>query len=221
MRNILIPGLALLKVHIQISGIQVLPTLECQFFSIGSEKYFKKHSWKFCFGETTRKVTLELLRQEIYALISNRDIILVVHGGSGPDGGQEFLKAANINLKPAYIIDTFNPGMLSNAGNMANFTLRAFMLLATLDATNATGVDLKGTQALVSALEKIGREFVPLEKFIEEEKIQEQKEYSRAQNRRQRINARLKEQKTTKKYVLINEADLKALRETEAYGQVV
>ncbi|KAH6722559.1 hypothetical protein BKA61DRAFT_569079 [Leptodontidium sp. MPI-SDFR-AT-0119] len=104
---------------------------------------------------------------------------------------------------------------------MANFTLRAFMLLATLDATNATGVDLKGTQALVSALEKIGREFVPLEKFIEEEKIQEQKEYSRAQNRRQRINARLKEQKTTKKYVLINEADLKALRETEAYGQVV
>ena len=103
---------------------------------------------------------LKISGMKIRKLISKRDLILVVHAGGG--GDLVFLKAAKIHLRPLYIVDTpkaalhplgldyrctiermlspldcpFNPEMLYNAGNDANFTLRAFVLIAAIEATN-------------------------------------------------------------------------------------
>jgi hypothetical protein len=120
-------------------------------FVVGLEKYFKKKSWKFCFGKS-RHVTLEELRDEIQKLIRKRDVFLVLHGGSSD---LSFLRAAQIHLRPLCVIDTqkaaqhplqldyrceieqmlqllkcpFDPEMLHNAGKDVNLTLRALMLI--------------------------------------------------------------------------------------------
>jgi hypothetical protein len=76
--------------------------LQTYHLCVGPEKYFKKKSWKFCFGKS-RHVTLEELRDETQKLIRKRDVILVLHGGSSD---LSFLRAAQIHIRPLYIIDT-------------------------------------------------------------------------------------------------------------------
>jgi len=191
-----------------IADIQHGSVLETHHFCVGPEKYFKKKSRKFCFGQS-RHVTIGDLQSEIQTLIWKRDIVLVVHGGKDD---LLFLEAVEIDLRPLYNVDTqkaaqnplqldyrctiermltllkcpFDPEMLHNAGNDANFTLRALLLIATVDATNLTLEP--SCEALLSVFEKIAREFVPLQEF-------HRREHNRAQNRRHRRNVRLKENK--------------------------
>ncbi|KAE9365221.1 hypothetical protein N431DRAFT_488426 [Stipitochalara longipes BDJ] len=96
--------------------------------------------------------------------IGSTDLILVVYGGATD---LLFLKAAEIHLRPLYVVDTqkaaqhplqldyrctiermlellkcpFDPEMLHNAGNNANFTLRAMLLIATVDAKNSPNLE--------------------------------------------------------------------------------
>lgn len=192
------------------------PLLQTHHFCLGPEKYFKKKSRKFCFGQS-RHVTLEDLRDKIQMLIRKRDVILVVHGGKGD---LTFLKTAQIHIRPLYVVDTqkaaqsplqldyrcslkamltllkcsFDPEMLHNAGNDANFTLRALLLIAAIDARNIP--DSEPTcKALLSKLENTARECIPLEEFREAVKAELKRVHNSAQSRRQRRNARLKEEK--------------------------
>jgi hypothetical protein len=138
--------------------------LQPHHFCIGPEKYSKKRAGEFCFCQS-RHVALEDLSNEIRKLISKRDLILVVHDGRGDF---VFSKAAKIHLRPLYIVDTpkaaqhpldldyqctiermlsllgcpFNPEMLHNASNDANFTLLAFILIDAIDATNDLNLNL-------------------------------------------------------------------------------
>jgi hypothetical protein len=75
-------GLSILDTrHLQsrLADTQHGSVLQTHHFCIGPEKYFKKKSWKFCFGQS-RHVTTRELQREIQKLISKRDTILVVHG---------------------------------------------------------------------------------------------------------------------------------------------
>ncbi|PVH89788.1 hypothetical protein DL98DRAFT_4997 [Cadophora sp. DSE1049] len=227
-----------------ISNPQHQSLLVTHDYFVGSEKHFNRNSWRFCFGASShgKQTTLDSLQQEIQEAVLNRDLILVVHGESGgSDGRPELLKAANIDLHPLYVIDTqkaaegifplespwslermlellkcpFDPGMLLDAGNLPNVTLRTALLLAAVDAKNAPHKSIRD-QVFVSTLERIGRDFVPLEEYREREKKQEKARYDRAQNRIQRRDARLEEaEERARKWLPANEADLGAQREAE------
>lgn len=216
-------GLSILDTrHLQpsISDTQHGTVLETYHFCVGPDKYFKKRkSQKFCFGQS-RHVTIGDLQSEIQKLISERDVILVVHGGKDD---LLFLKAVEIDLRPLYIVDTqkaaqnplqldyrckierllellecpFDPDMLHNAGNDANFTLRALLLIATIDATKHSILE-PGCRDLLSAFEKIAKEHVPLEVFRKIVAEFCKREHNRAQNRRHRKNVRLKEARQIK-----------------------
>lgn len=84
--------------------------------------------------------------------------------------------------------------MLHNAGNDANFTLRALLLIAALDARNVLDLEL-ACEALLLALENAAREYLPLEEFHEAVKADSKRKYKSAESRRQRRNARLKEER--------------------------
>jgi hypothetical protein len=192
----------------QISEIQYESILDTQHFCIGPEKYLKAwKSRKFCFGEP-KNITISDLRNEIQTIISGRDIVLILHGGKDD---LLFLKSVDVDFRPLYIVDTqkaaqhplqldyrcsmeamltlldcpFEPRMLHNAGNDANFTLRALLLIAAVDAKNHGDLDYDA-EALVSAFETIGREYVPVQAF-------RKREHNRAQNRRHRKNVYKKE----------------------------
>jgi hypothetical protein len=139
------------------SDTQLESVLQTHHFCVGPEKYFKRKSWKICFGQS-RHVTLEVVQNEIQKLISKGDVILAVHDGKDD---LAFIKAANIHLRPLYIVDTqkaaqhplqldyrctieemltllncpFDQGILHNADNDAHLPLRALLLIATMDAT--------------------------------------------------------------------------------------
>ena len=97
-------GLSILDTRLvqSIAETQHASSLKTHHLIVGLEKYFKKKSWKFCFRKS-RHVTLEELRDEIQKLTRKRDIILVLHGGSSDIS---FLRAAQIHIRPLYIIDT-------------------------------------------------------------------------------------------------------------------
>ncbi|TVY92025.1 hypothetical protein LAWI1_G002092 [Lachnellula willkommii] len=193
--------------------------LQTYHFCVGPERYFKKKSWNFCFGRS-RHVTIEDIRREIQKLVAKRDVVLIVHGGKDD---HEFIKAAKIHLRQLYVVDTqnaaqnplnldyrcavermltflgcpFDPEMLDNAGNNANFTLRALLLIATVDAKNDTKLE-PGCKALLSTLERIATEGVPLEEFRRQVKAQLRRERNSAQSRREKKNIRMKEEKRAK-----------------------
>jgi hypothetical protein len=84
----------------------------------------------------------------------------------------------------------FESEMLRNAGNDANFTLRTLTLIAATDATNDPNSE-PVRKALLWVFERITREPLPREKFLEAVKAQLKREHNRAQNRRQRRNTPL------------------------------
>jgi hypothetical protein len=200
--------------------MQLGSVLQTHHFCVGPEKYFKRKSWKFCFGQS-RHVTIEVVRNEIQKLISKRDVILIVHGGKDD---LAFVKAADIHLRPLYIMDTqkaaqhplqldyrctiegmltlvncsFDQGMLHNAGTDAHFTLRALLLIATMDATTDPTLE-PACKALLSTFEKIARQPIPLERFLEAVEADLKREYNRAQNRRHRRNVLRKEENRVKR----------------------
>ncbi|TVY32827.1 hypothetical protein LSUB1_G007974 [Lachnellula subtilissima] len=213
-------GLSVLDTrHLQCVPVDMQSTLQTYHFCVGPERYFKKKSWNFCFGQS-RHVTIDDIRREIQKLVAKRNVVLVVHGGKDD---LQFIKAAKIHFRQLYTVDTqksaqnpldldyqcsvermltllgcpFDPGMLHNAGNDMNLTLRALLLIATVDAKNDT--ELKpGCEALLSALERIATEDVPLEEFQRQVKAQLRREHNSAQSRRERKNIRVKEEKRVK-----------------------
>ncbi|CZR56938.1 uncharacterized protein PAC_06827 [Phialocephala subalpina] len=198
--------------------------LQTHQFCIGSPKYFKNASRTFCFGQS-KHIKLEDLNTTIQNLISNRDFILVVHGGLGD---AVFLEAAKVELNPLYILDTqkaaqhpldldhrctieemlnllecsFGHRVLHVAGNDANFTLRALLLIAAVDTAAANHLD-PAHKCLVSAFEEIARESVPLnDRQIEREartKIVEDKARRRREKRERREACRLEENTNTER----------------------
>jgi hypothetical protein len=129
-------------------------------------------------------------------LVLGRDIILVVHGGKYDI---LFLKEMKVDLHPLYVLDTQKAaqhllgldhrctlqellillkgpfGFLHVAGNDATFTLRALLLIATIDSVNQP--DLNHAQrSLLSALDEIAKTPLPLNWHQqEEEKIAKKK----------------------------------------------
>jgi hypothetical protein len=84
----------------------------------------------------------------------------------------------------------FESEMLRNAGNDANCTLRTLILITAIDATNDPNLE-PVRKALPWVFERITREPLPREGFLEAVKAQLKREHNRAQNHRQRRNARL------------------------------
>jgi len=161
--------------------------LETFNFCMGKPERHKKNIWRFCFGQSKFIDSIEEIRHEIQNLISGRDVVLVVHGGQED---LAFLEGAQIDLRPLYILDTqkaaqhpldldrrpnlgelltllkcpFNPEMLHSAGNDANFTLRALLLIAALDAKNHLEEEHE-CSSLLWTLEGVATEFIPLKEF--------------------------------------------------------
>jgi len=82
--------------------------------------------------------------------------------------------------------------MLHNAGNDANLTLRALLLIATFDARNGSGVE-PACKALLSTFEKIATEYPMLEEFCDAVKAELKREHNTARAHRERKNAHKKE----------------------------
>jgi len=76
--------------------------LQSYILCVGSPEYCAKASRKFCFGKLTN-VSHDELDTKIQERISRRNVILVVHGGKYD---LRFLKAANLDLHPLYVLDT-------------------------------------------------------------------------------------------------------------------
>jgi hypothetical protein len=186
-------------------------------FCVGPEEYFKTRLWNSCFAESRHVTYWELLRS-MHKLVDNeRDVVLVVHGG---EHDLKFLVAAKIHLRPIYIIDTqkaaehllelshrptlqdlllllkcpLNPGRLHNAGNDANFTLRALLLIAATDARNESDPD-PTCEAFAGSLREIAREHLPMKEFLE---TVARRECSPSQKRRRNRNTRRKEENQSK-----------------------
>jgi hypothetical protein len=190
--------------------------LQTHQFCIGDQNYFKNASREFCFGQS-KHIALEDLNTIIQNLVSKRDIILVVHGG-GED--LRFLQAAKIDLTPLYVLEKQKPAayhpldldhrcpieemlnllqclfgdrVLRDTGNDANYTLRALLLIATVDAAAAIQPHLEHAQkSLLSAFEEISRGPVPLndrqiKRQIEKDRARRCREKRRAKRLRKRL----------------------------------
>jgi hypothetical protein len=186
---------------------------------MGKDKYLKKNAWRFCFGQSRIVNSIEYIRHEIHRLILGRDVILVVHSGHDD---LAFLEAAQIDLHPLYIVDTqkaaqhpldldrrcnlgklltllkcpFDPEMLHSAGNDANLTLRALLLIATVDAKNHLDGEpgQPNCGSLLSNLERIAAEYVPLEEFREILEQEMEEKFKRANPKSHGRKARRKAQ---------------------------
>lgn len=76
--------------------------------------------------------------------------------------------------------------------NDANFTLRALLLIATFDAGNGTSLLEPSHEALLSTIEKIAMEFIPLDEFWDVVKAELKREHKSVRARRERKNAHKK-----------------------------
>jgi hypothetical protein len=179
--------------------------LQTHQFCIGDQNYFKNASRGFCFGQS-KHIALEDLNTIIQNLVSKRDIILVVHGG-GEDLTLLYVldtqKAAQypLDLNHRYPIKEmlnllqcpFGDRVLRDTGNDANFTLRALLLIATVDAAAAIQPHLEYAQkSLLSAFEEISRGPVPLndrhiKRQIEKDRARRRREKRRAKRLRKRL----------------------------------
>ncbi|KAH8781288.1 hypothetical protein F5883DRAFT_170091 [Diaporthe sp. PMI_573] len=128
--------------------------IESHHYIVGNPKFARHKANKFLFGNP-KTISLSGLKDQLQLFTSNRDIILVFHGGHRELWA---LKALNIHLNPLYTIDTVKAAQyplqlsyrcslekllleleipctaLHNAGNDAHFVLRAVLMLAVRDA---------------------------------------------------------------------------------------
>jgi hypothetical protein len=181
-------------------------------FCIGPLKYFIDTSRSFCFGEAKHLVSDDI-NTMIRNLVSNRDIVLIVHGGVRD---LHFLQAAKCDLNPLFTLDTqkavqhpldldhrctmeemlnllgcpFGDRILHAAGNDANFTLRALLLIATVDSAASNHLLKPEQEALLSAFERIAKGPVPLNDRQKELELRQQIEEDRARRRREKRVAR-------------------------------
>ncbi|TVY62821.1 hypothetical protein LSUE1_G009555 [Lachnellula suecica] len=193
--------------------------LQTHQYCVGPEKYYKRVIWRYPFGDP-KHTFIEVVRSRIKELIRGRDVILVVHGGRWD---LEFLRAASINLKPLYTIDTqkaaqhpldleyrikseqlldvldmspFEPGLLHVAGNDANFTLRALLLIACLDVCSAPQLLEPAQLDLLFTLEQVARGPIFLDFYHAEaeirlrRKIKLQKKEENRKRAKERIRAK-------------------------------
>ncbi|KAK0103770.1 hypothetical protein ONS95_005772 [Cadophora gregata] len=188
---------------------------------IGSAKYNKKAAHSYCFGES-QHISLPGLNAKLQELIPpERDAVLVLHGGVWD---LKFLEAAKLDLNHIYVIDTqkaaqhpldldhrctmeemltllgcpFGELVLHTAGNDANFTLRALLLIAKTDACAASDPYPIETERLLSLFEEIALGPVPLsnlQSHVQERRQieQNQKEARARKQRRKRAALRAKE----------------------------
>ncbi|KAK2613603.1 hypothetical protein N8I77_000507 [Diaporthe amygdali] len=128
--------------------------IESHHYIVGNPKFARNKANKFLFGNP-KTIPLSGLKDQLQLFTSNRDIILIFHGGHRELWA---LKALSINLNPLYTIDTVKAAQyplqlsyrcsleklllelkipfttLHNAGNDAHFVLRAVLMLAVQDA---------------------------------------------------------------------------------------
>ncbi|KAG4431234.1 hypothetical protein IFR05_013275 [Cadophora sp. M221] len=180
-------------------------------FGVGSAKYIRKASHSFCFG-TSQHTSLKDLNTKLDELVPvDRDVVLVLHGGVSD---LNFLKAAQIDLNYLYVIDTqkaaqhpldldhrctmeemltqldcpFGDRVLHTAGNDANFSLRALLLLARKDAAAANLPFSSEIERLLSIFAEIALSQVPLSdlqiKTEERRQIEQNRKESRARKQR-------------------------------------
>lgn len=89
-------------------------------FCIGPPKYFRDASRSFCFGQAKHLIPNDI-NTMIQDLVSNQDIVLVVHGGAGD---LHFLQAAKVDLNPLFTL------RLSNKSVDASRRLRNFYYIS-------------------------------------------------------------------------------------------
>lgn len=128
--------------------------IESHHYIVGNPKFSRNKANKFLFGNP-KAIPLSGLKDQLQLFTSNRDIVLIFHGGHRELWA---LKALDIHLNPLYTIDTVKAAQhplqlsyrcslekllleleipftaLHNAGNDAHFVLRAFLMLAIRDA---------------------------------------------------------------------------------------
>ncbi|KAK0107955.1 hypothetical protein ONS96_003739 [Cadophora gregata f. sp. sojae] len=192
---------------------------------IGSAKYDKKASQSYCFGESQHLILPELNAKLQELIPPDRDTVLVLHGGVWD---LKFLQAANLDLHPVYIIDTqkaaqhpldldhrctmeemlallgcpFGDRVLHTAGNDANFTLRALLLIAKTDACARTAIHSRcsiETEKLLSLFENVALGPVPLsalQSHILERRVIEQNQKKARARKQRRKRAALREKET-------------------------
>jgi len=143
---------------------------------------------------------------------------LIVHGGHYD---HRFLKKAKIHIRPLYIIDAqrvastllelscehtleellvlLDCQFLKNAGSIANYTLRALLLLAVLDTEEcACQKDAPQTSVVVSKLKEVGMQFVSLREFIEAKKDRMRREFELQFSHKKRKKEEREERKRQK-----------------------
>lgn len=128
--------------------------IESHHYIVGNPKFSRNKANKFLFGNP-KTIPLSGLKDQLQLFTSNRDTILIFHGGHRELWA---LKALDIHLNPLHTIDTVKAAQyplqlsyrcslekllleleipftaLHNAGNDADFVLRAFLMIAVRDA---------------------------------------------------------------------------------------
>ncbi|KAL2068266.1 hypothetical protein VTL71DRAFT_16364 [Oculimacula yallundae] len=208
--------------------------IQTHHYVVGSEKYFKETSWSFAFGTSTH-ATLSQIQSEVRLLVAGRDTILIVHCGNDD---RRFLEVAEIAIKPLFVIDTqkaaqypldldyrcnlqqmlprlgieYREEMLDNTGNVANYTLRAMLLLAMLDTQKPIGKEEKKDKGIdpssvhngkapfeIEILERIAKDHIPVKAFERQLEAEEKRLSKTALARRTRRNNRKRAEKTVTK----------------------
>jgi hypothetical protein len=189
--------------------------LQTRNFCVGPSGYCSKASRRFLFGQS-ETVNPDQIKTQIKDIIYNRDVVLVVHSGS-----QDlwFLKELNIDLKPVPILDTQKAAQhplqlyrrcslqdllvtldcpfkfLHTAGNDANFTLRALLMIAVKDSQDTSPSESQ--QVVLSAIQAIAQSLGPDNWLEKEEDEIEERQAELAE--RQEKNCRKRERKREKR----------------------
>lgn len=128
--------------------------IESHHYIVGNPRFARSKANKFVFGNP-ETIPLSGLKDQLHFFTSNRDIILIFHGGNRELWA---LKVLDIHLNPLYTIDTVKSAQyplqlsyryslekllseleipftaLHIAGNDAHFVLRVFLMLAARNA---------------------------------------------------------------------------------------
>jgi hypothetical protein len=189
--------------------------LRTQNYCVGPTGYCSKAARRFLFGQS-ETVCPDQIKEKIESLVVNRDVVLVVYDGYND---LWLLNELKVKLEPVAIVDPqkaaynilqlqyqkslndlliemdcpFN--FLHVAGNDANFTLRALLMIA---VRGSYGKSLNDSQqAILSAIQAIAQSTGP-DNWHEKRDcvLEEAKKYSAE---REEINRRKKEVKKAKK----------------------
>jgi hypothetical protein len=203
------------------ADMQLENLLQTRNFCVGTSEYCSNGTRRFLFGQS-ETVEADQIKPEIEGMVTGRDFVLVVHDGHHD---LRLWRELQVDVQPVAILDTQKAATVlpelphscslknlmvalecpfnfpHTAGNDANFTLRALLMIALRDSQDKDSNELQ--QTVLSALQAIAQSTQPHNWHENRDRIRERERALKAARTAERpdIKRQQREKKKAKKAV--------------------